>query len=89
MRDGRTPRLTASDLAVIRLLAEEGLGAGDRELAEALGVATRTVKGRLTHIYAKLGVPYYSDEGHPRVRLAYWWNCELFRIGAKELGLVA
>jgi DNA-binding CsgD family transcriptional regulator len=87
VRVRRCNRLTPSEVVVIRLLAEEGLGARDAELAEALGVCTRTVKAHLNRIYGKLDVPYYSDEGHPRVRLAYWWNCELFRIGATELGI--
>ena len=48
-----TPRLTAREVAVLRVVAE---GATDQEVATRLGVRRRTVTSYLSSIYTKLGV---------------------------------
>jgi DNA-binding NarL/FixJ family response regulator len=46
-------RLTARELAVLRLLAA---GKSNREIADALGISDGTVKIHVTHLFTKLGV---------------------------------
>jgi len=52
-REEAEPVLTERELEVLRLMAE---GKGNREIAEALCVAERTVKYHVNSIYSKLGV---------------------------------
>jgi DNA-binding CsgD family transcriptional regulator len=47
------PQLTASELAVVRLVTQ---GATDREVAERLYISAHTVNSHLRHIFAKLGI---------------------------------
>jgi len=69
---------------VAKQLAE---GLAGREIARNLGKTHRTVKLQLGNIYRKMNL---SDRRvNPYVKLAVWWNCELFQIGLKELGLSA
>ena len=49
----RWPELTASELAVVRLVTE---GASDREVAQRLYISAHTVNSHLRHIFAKLGI---------------------------------
>ena len=43
----------------------------------------------LNQVYCKLDIPGTEEGFLPHLRLAYYWNCELFQVGLKELGLVA
>ena len=81
--------LSPREKDVVRLLVEEGLGATTGEIAQELGISERTVKAYLSRIYYKFGVPLQEEMGMPRIRLAYWWNCELFQLGLKETGILA
>jgi DNA-binding NarL/FixJ family response regulator/uncharacterized protein (UPF0147 family) len=47
------PELTASELAVVRLVTE---GASDREVAQRLYISVHTVNSHLRHVFAKLGI---------------------------------
>lgn len=47
------PELTASELAVVRLVIE---GATDREVAQRLYISAHTVNSHLRHVFAKLGI---------------------------------
>jgi len=85
---GDRRRLTALELATMRAFAERGLGGGARELAEEFGITSHTVKQRLQRIYEKLEVPSLDSGFLPHILLAYWWNCELFQVGLRELGLL-
>jgi len=49
----RWPELTASELAVVRLVTE---GASDREVAQRLYISVHTVNSHLRHVFAKLGI---------------------------------
>lgn len=57
-----------------------------REIARKLNKAIWTVKSHLGRTYQKLGLHY--REGVPHVKLAVYWNCELFQIGLRELELL-
>ncbi len=52
-RAGRIDGLTAREVEVLKLVAA---GLMNRQIAESLGVSTRTVDAHLRSIYAKLGV---------------------------------
>ena len=47
------PELTASELAVVRLVTE---GASDREVAQRLYISVHTVNSHLRHVFAKLSI---------------------------------
>jgi DNA-binding CsgD family transcriptional regulator len=47
------PELTASELAVVRLVTQ---GATDREVAQRLYISAHTVNSHLRHVFAKLGI---------------------------------
>jgi len=47
------PELTASELAVVRLVIQ---GATDREVAQRLYISAHTVNSHLRHVFAKLGI---------------------------------
>jgi len=47
------PELTASELAVVRLVVR---GATDREVAQRLYISAHTVNSHLRHVFAKLGI---------------------------------
>ena len=49
----RWPELTASELAVVRLVIQ---GATDREVAQRLYISAHTVNSHLRHVFAKLGI---------------------------------
>jgi DNA-binding NarL/FixJ family response regulator len=50
---GQWPELTASELAVVRLVTQ---GATDREAAQRLFISAHTVNSHLRHVFAKLGI---------------------------------
>ena len=52
-RRPRTDGLTTREIEVLRLVSS---GLTNRQLAEGIGVSTRTVDAHLRSIYAKLGV---------------------------------
>lgn len=74
--------LTPIEVRVAALAAE---GYGSTEIAEEVGTSVQTVKNQLGMVYRELDVP---RNDLARIKLAVWWNCELFQIGLKELGLV-
>ena len=49
----RWPELTASELAVVRLVTQ---GATDREVGQRLFISPHTVNSHLRHVFAKLGI---------------------------------
>ena len=82
---GELPReLTPKEL-LVAALASEGYGA--TEIARETGTTVQTIKNQLGKLCRKLDVPRYDYA--TRVKLAVWWNCELFQIGLQELGLVS
>jgi DNA-binding NarL/FixJ family response regulator len=50
---GQWPELTASELAVVRLVTQ---GATDREVAQRLFISAHTVNSHLRHVFTKLGI---------------------------------
>jgi|SRR5580658_8611986 DNA-binding NarL/FixJ family response regulator len=74
--------LTREELRVTALLGE---GFHVKDIAQELRKAARTVKGQLRSVYIKLGL--MDERRLPYVRLAVWWNCELFQLGLRELGM--
>jgi len=55
------PELTASELAVVRLVVQ---GATDREVAQRLYVSAHTVNSHLRHVFAKLGIRSRVELAH-------------------------
>jgi DNA-binding NarL/FixJ family response regulator len=55
------PELTASELAVVRLVIQ---GATDREVAQRLYVSAHTVNSHLRHVFAKLGIRSRVELAH-------------------------
>ncbi|MGD0699336.1 MAG: AAA family ATPase [Trebonia sp.] len=55
------PELTASELAVVRLVIQ---GATDREVAKRLYVSAHTVNSHLRHVFAKLGIRSRVELAH-------------------------
>jgi two-component system NarL family response regulator len=53
-RANKLSELTVREREVVRLIVE---GASNKEVAAALGISERTVKGHLSNIFQKLGVP--------------------------------
>lgn len=62
-------------------------GIGPTEIAEETGMALQYVKNRLGKIYAMMQLN--DPRVQPRIKVAEYWNCELFQIGLRELGLSA
>ena len=57
----RWPELTASELAVVRLVTQ---GATDREVAQRLYISAHTVNSHLRHVFAKLGIRSRVELAH-------------------------
>jgi DNA-binding CsgD family transcriptional regulator len=57
----RWPELTASELAVVRLVSQ---GATDREVAQRLYISAHTVNSHLRHVFAKLGIRSRVELAH-------------------------
>jgi DNA-binding CsgD family transcriptional regulator len=57
----RWPELTASELAVVRLVIQ---GATDREVAQRLYISAHTVNSHLRHVFAKLGIRSRVELAH-------------------------
>jgi DNA-binding NarL/FixJ family response regulator len=55
------PELTASELAVVRLVTQ---GATDREVAQRLYISAHTVNSHLRHVFAKLGIRSRVELAH-------------------------
>jgi DNA-binding CsgD family transcriptional regulator len=55
------PELTASELAVVRLVIQ---GATDRKVAQRLYISTHTVNSHLRHVFAKLGIRSRVELAH-------------------------
>ena len=55
------PELTASELAVVRLVIQ---GATDREVAQRLYISAHTVNSHLRHVFAKLGIRSRVELAH-------------------------
>ena len=55
------PELTASELAVVRLVIR---GATDREVAQRLYISAHTVNSHLRHVFAKLGIRSRVELAH-------------------------
>jgi DNA-binding NarL/FixJ family response regulator len=76
--------LSSRQLQAIQLTIE---GYTERDMAEAMGICLRTAKQHLYMAFDRLGIA--TIESHARIRLAVYWNCELFQVGLKDLGIVA
>jgi DNA-binding NarL/FixJ family response regulator len=84
----KNDKLTPREMAVAGLVAE---GFDGPMIAKELGIKSGTVKNYVHKVYCKLDFPA-SDDWHGdelRIKLAVLWNCELFQIGLRELGLTA
>jgi DNA-binding CsgD family transcriptional regulator len=55
------PELSASELAVVRLVTQ---GATDREVAQRLYISAHTVNSHLRHVFAKLGIRSRVELAH-------------------------
>ena len=75
--------LTPTELNLASMVAS---GTGAAGIARQTGKDLMTVKNQLKVLYRKLGIS--SSDHAIRVKLAVYWNCELFQIGLKELGLI-
>jgi DNA-binding CsgD family transcriptional regulator len=71
------PELTASELAVVRLVTQ---GATDREVAQRLYISAHTVNSHLRHVFAKLGIRSRVE----LARLAGERQAELIPRGASD-----
>ena len=69
-------KLTATEYHVAGMVAQ---GIGPTEIARHTGISLHGVKMHLQRIYRKLGIV----AGQPHVKLAVYWNCELFQIGLR------
>lgn len=69
-------------------MSESGIGMNIADVGRSLGVSERQVKTLLWRLYFKLGLAE-DPELHKQIRLAVWWNCELFQVGLRELRMVA
>lgn len=76
--------LTTSEEEVLSLLSR---GYCTKEIGIRMEISARTVKSYLARIYFKLGVD--PEKLHCHIRVATWWNCELFQIGLRELGMIS
>lgn len=68
--------LTPTEAKVLNHLIE---GKSNREIGAKLGSSARTVKAHIGRLIQKFHIP--SDRIHPRILLARYWSCQLFRIG--------
>jgi DNA-binding CsgD family transcriptional regulator len=73
-----TRPVTHAEVTAIREIANAFT---DPEIAQKLGISQPATKARLARVFEKLGV-------RSRVQLAVYWECELFQIGLRELGLI-
>ena len=58
-------------------------GLSNKEIGEELLITERTIKAHIRQICSMLGIRRAN-----RVRLIYYWNCQLFQIGMRELELL-
>ena len=80
--------LTTRERQVAELVSE---GCDTRTISHELGICERVAKSYRARIYCKLGIPRSTDPGRDsraRITLGYWWTCELFQVGLRELNLV-
>jgi DNA-binding NarL/FixJ family response regulator len=67
MSEAACPHLTP---AQHRILARLLLGESDKQIAAALGLATKSVSNQLARVYRALA---FADAGSPRVAAAVWY----------------
>jgi DNA-binding NarL/FixJ family response regulator len=60
-REAYTPRLTAREQEVVRLVAR---GMSNKAIAHQLGISPRTVEGHLNHVFEKLGTTSRTELVH-------------------------
>ena len=75
-------RLTPTEFLLASLVAQ---GLGPKHIALHRGANLQNVKNQLRRLYAKLDL---TPHPRPGVKLAVYWNTELFQIGLRELGLI-
>jgi len=75
--------LSVTELKIINLVA---CGLSNKEAAQILGRAPRTIKMHLTRIFVKLGIGSDGRNYRARLTLARNWHCELYQEGLKALG---
>ena len=75
-------KLTPRRLKVVECILN---GLKEGEIEDALCMSPSTLKEHFVGIFNLLGL---DPSRHQRVQLVYFWNCELFQIGLKELGLI-
>ena len=78
-------RLSPTEKKIAEKLAE---GWDVASIAKEFGTQPGTVRQQLARVYCKLDIPW-DGRGAQQMKLALFWNCELFRIGLAELKLVA
>lgn len=59
-------------------------GLSDREVGLKMGITHRTVKQHMHMIRANLCLSHIR-----RIQLAAWWNCELFQMGLRHIGIIS
>lgn len=82
-------KLTNQEIRVSALVAQ---GCDSHAIAAELSIRPGTAKQHRARVYRKLGIDSEKTWRHAfqqQLKLAFWWECELFQIGLKELGLVA
>jgi DNA-binding CsgD family transcriptional regulator len=75
--------LSQTQVKILELVAE---GESNAEIAAKLGCTPSTVKQGISRAGHMFGVD--GELWHVRVKLGWYWSCELFRLGCKELGLM-
>lgn len=74
-------KLNATEIRTIHL---SSLGMSPRKIAKLIGVHPDYPRQVLARVCRKIEI--VGD--HKRERVALYWNCELFRLGLKEKGLL-
>lgn len=78
--------VTERERQVAELMAE---GCDVHMIAQELRISLGMVKQYRVRLYRKLGISPGGKDYRQQITLGFWWSCELFQTGMRELGLVA